>query len=76
MGSDGQVVTFKMTGTLFQSTLPAWGATFSGEENITSKSISIHAPRMGSDFVMQTSKIFESGFQSTLPAWGATSYAQ
>ena len=34
---------------LFQSTLPAWGATYDIYSVCTFDDISIHAPRMGSD---------------------------
>ena len=34
---------------LFQSTLPAWGATYEDESIAEEVYISIHAPRMGSD---------------------------
>ena len=34
---------------IFQSTLPAWGATQRGHRSQQEKEISIHAPRMGSD---------------------------
>ena len=34
---------------IFQSTLPAWGATLTPREKNGSRYISIHAPRMGSD---------------------------
>ena len=33
----------------FQSTLPGWGATVTGESGAGRRQISIHAPRMGSD---------------------------
>ena len=34
---------------IFQSTLPAWGATAQGSQSPADGRISIHAPRMGSD---------------------------
>ena len=34
---------------LFQSTLPGWGATVEGRHRVPVVGISIHAPRMGSD---------------------------
>ena len=34
---------------VFQSTLPAWGATLKVQRKASVKNISIHAPRMGSD---------------------------
>ena len=56
---------------VFQSTLPAWGAT-RGYFIYTSHSfISIHAPRVGSD-VLAGRRCLRLRFQSTLPAWGAT----
>ena len=57
---------------LFQSTLPAWGATIMISGKFQCAKISIHAPRMGSDILL-TIKLFPMfPFQSTLPAWGAT----
>ncbi len=38
---------------IFQSTLPSQGATFSGTEHHTVRSISIHAPLTGSDYDKQ-----------------------
>lgn len=35
--------------TIFQSTLPAWGATWARADDGHLTRISIHAPRMGSD---------------------------
>ena len=57
---------------LFQSTLPVWGATPSELPPFFRFLISIHAPRVGSDH--STSKMLRAGaeFQSTLPVWGAT----
>ena len=56
---------------LFQSTLPAWGATRSLARPRCVAIISIHAPRVGSD-VYVASFGPRPTFQSTLPAWGAT----
>ena len=55
----------------FQSTLPAWGATFCQPIYEAWLTISIHAPRVGSDrrLLLPTRRC---AFQSTLPAWGAT----
>ena len=58
---------------LFQSTLPAWGATNSRRITDASVNISIHAPRMGSDMNVMPVAVHVIPFQSTLPAWGATS---
>ena len=58
---------------LFQSTLPARGATSGVVDPILNGRISIHAPRRGSDATNHGS-CFPSSFQSTLPARGATWY--
>ena len=57
---------------IFQSTLPARGAT--GRDMIwyANKDISIHAPREGSDLVGGVFGREQYQFQSTLPARGAT----
>ena len=57
---------------LFQSTLPAWGATLRNIPFSYFVSISIHAPRMGSDVFFSKEEWEKAKFQSTLPAWGAT----
>ena len=57
---------------IFQSTLPAWGATTTMPDARTSSTISIHAPRVGSDRVSRGKGGRRLTFQSTLPAWGAT----
>ncbi len=49
MGSDGIKFIDSSISDTFQSTLPAWGATYQWYENQKAKDISIHAPRMGSD---------------------------
>ncbi len=59
--------------TLFQSTLPGWGATFKPVGPKYGGYISIHAPRMGSDSLSLSTRSACSIFQSTLPGWGATS---
>ena len=48
MGSD-HVLPELIVQPLFQSTLPAWGATHEVNAHHVHPSISIHAPRMGSD---------------------------
>ncbi len=58
---------------VFQSTLPAWGATRAACWSADSCSISIHAPRVGSDTGGEPGGGSGDIFQSTLPAWGATS---
>ena len=35
----------------FQSTRPAWGATFEGQAKLNINNVSIHAPRMGRDVI-------------------------
>ena len=57
---------------IFQSTLPARGATMWPPIWCGSRPISIHAPRMGSDARTCGSTRRHTSFQSTLPAWGAT----
>ena len=58
--------------TLFQSTLPGWGATKDGTRHPCPPPISIHAPRMGSDCCVLRIIKMHNAFQSTLPGWGAT----
>ena len=58
---------------IFQSTLPAWGATrMTSSRSDGASAISIHAPRMGSDHASCGVEQAHRRFQSTLPAWGAT----
>ena len=60
---------------MFQSTLPAWGATCVAAVIKGEVRVSIHAPRVGSDGpVLHVDAGWEL-FQSTLPAWGATADA-
>ena len=56
---------------LFESTLPAWGATSASLVRRNTASVSIHAPRVGSDSLPRCHRR-KARFQSTLPAWGAT----
>ena len=63
---------FPLSCKIFQSTLPAGGATGSSAKQTWSYYISIHAPRGGSDTGMFSRPIFPTSFQSTLPAGGAT----
>ena len=57
---------------IFQSTLPARGATRAAAARAWNNDISIHAPRTGSDDAVSASKTSILVFQSTLPARGAT----
>mgnify|MGYP007067778409 FL=1 len=57
---------------LFQSTLPARGATRFIRARIDCTEISIHAPRTGSDGSQTLVNLCANRFQSTLPARGAT----
>ena len=59
---------------IFQSTLPARGATPNSCYSVRAFPISIHAPRTGSDFSKNRLFIRPPKFQSTLPARGATKY--
>ena len=61
---------------LFQSTLPAKGATHFEPGWILCSLVSIHAPREGSDDVTGASVDVTVEFQSTLPAKGATAEQQ
>ena len=60
-----------MGGILFQSTLPARGATLLRGGQRIRRRISIHAPRTGSDAI-RLPHFLSHEFQSTLPARGAT----
>ena len=57
---------------VFQSTLPAGGATLLPGSGWEVEAISIHAPRRGSDKRESAYILKDVGFQSTLPAGGAT----
>ena len=57
---------------IFQSTLPARGATASDADVRHFAHISIHAPRTGSDIFCKSTPDSFAIFQSTLPARGAT----
>ena len=57
---------------LFQSTLPARGATYRMKRFCLLFAISIHAPRTGSDITVTIAVEIHEVFQSTLPARGAT----
>ena len=59
---------------LFQSTLPARGATVRAGFHVQQQHISIHAPRTGSDFIACSAFASSLLFQSTLPARGATQH--
>ena len=59
---------------LFQSTLPARGATSGVGDPLFNWRISIHAPRTGSDYHARKAALLTYAFQSTLPARGATWY--
>ena len=57
---------------LFQSTRPAWGATWRLPDTAYFVGISIHAPRVGRDGAKWHEYLLLRQFQSTRPAWGAT----
>ena len=73
MGSDSLIWASRPSSTRFQSTLPAWGATFCyagrkhGSQDFNPRSP--HGERRPYGACMSDRK---SVFQSTLPAWGAT----
>ena len=58
--------------TVFQSTLPVWGATVRHRLRVSAEPISIHAPRVGSDAMSASTCATSASFQSTPPGWGAT----
>ena len=66
------MATSRYTAELFQSTLPARGATTVSPPTDTGAPISIHAPREGSDHARWARLVWMAQFQSTLPARGAT----
>ncbi len=72
MGSDYARVAVCWRVTVFQSTLPVWGATAAAAESVYAHAISIHAPRVGSDGSDNGGGGGFFAFQSTLPVWGAT----
>ena len=71
-GSDSIGFFYLFNTILFQSTLPARGATRSQHGSFVFRGISIHAPRTGSDDTTTGRDNHDHGFQSTLPARGAT----
>ena len=71
-GSDPRRVVAYSDVDVFQSTLPARGATYQQTAIEKIYSISIHAPRTGSDGIVMPQGRTRGGFQSTLPARGAT----
>ena len=73
-GSDQTALKTGADPVIFQSTLPARGAT-DGKDYIDADTIiSIHAPRTGSDVIKPETYLYNLVFQSTLPARGATFY--
>ena len=61
---------------MFQSTLPAWGATCLRNTSAAWLTVSIHAPRVGSDLGRDGFAGEVLLFKSTLPAWGATAASE
>ena len=72
MGSDNRPPYYALYYIIFQSTLPAGGATGRRGFCLHQIPISIHAPRRGSDVPASQGLSGLQAFQSTLPAWGAT----
>ena len=56
----------------FQFTHPVWGATWKVSRKVSSRQVSIHAPRVGCDFKVGSTAYTEEPFQFTHPVWGAT----
>ena len=76
-GSDNKLQVAFTNTHIFQSTLPARGATPINADTNSFVKISIHAPRTGSDRRAVGIEFYNNnGFQSTLPARGATASAQ
>ena len=71
-GERRRIDVFHIIQILFQSTLPARGATAGVFRQLHSPQISIHAPREGSDRSLESLLTDGVRFQSTLPARGAT----
>ena len=71
-GSDYKSRYYYLSRRLFQSTLPARGATRVRRCCLFAHFISIHAPREGSDAPLRKGLASAFVFQSTLPARGAT----
>ena len=71
-GSDALTICPVCNAVIFQSTLPARGATRTRPQQSQAGGISIHAPRTGSDDTVPHKATKTSEFQSTLPARGAT----
>jgi len=59
------------TFTVFQSTLPAWGATVLTVRVLLQNDISIHAPRMGSDLLWQRSTPYRLRISIHAPRMGS-----
>ena len=72
VGSDTALTSPVSVLSVFQSTLPVWGATHGPADDGALGIISIHAPRVGSDSARHSTMPVPSAFQSTLPVWGAT----
>ena len=67
VGSDTTGDDGKATEIIFQSTLPAWGATTSPSGQARDRRISIHAPRVGSDVCRQLLHIGVADFNPRSP---------
>ncbi|SPU26668.1 Uncharacterised protein [Bifidobacterium bifidum] len=61
--------------TLFQSTLPGWGATYSSVPAVSGTVFQSTLPGWGATRVGVTADAIQVEFQSTLPGWGATQFA-
>ena len=72
MGSDEEPLTAPKMGILFQSTLPAWGATITCLSPARYFRFQSTLPAWGATFKLSRDLFLPVKFQSTLPAWGAT----
>ena len=71
-GERREATIFLVTAGRFQSTLPAWGATYRSSLSSLSVQFQSTLPAWGATFVVVFIMIASLVFQSTLPAWGAT----
>ncbi len=71
VGSDVRVLLLLLISKKFQSTLPAWGATFNVWPSRTAERFQSTLPAWGATLPAPSAHATDA-FQSTLPAWGAT----
>ena len=72
VGSDEGITIPRMIPSIFQSTLPVWGATLWAPKIFTPGRFQSTLPVWGATMSCSTLTTPSSSFQSTLPVWGAT----